>query len=347
MQSKTPETTLNADDLFALVEHNVGLRLTNCRIEKEQGGSGDSVPLSHLAGAKDIINFITLSCYLIEQQKLAKPIHSYQPILSQLEKIYNDYTDHKWDKDPTRASLTYLPKLIATYAMILKIGDAELTLCTSPRIPEKEEAVLLDMYHKIQAPLYLNHIFDKTSGYYEDTPTLRQQLTDNFNHLLHARLQLNYEKYISAKEMCYLLLTDKYDRFSYGYDLSRYPMGKTGSSEFSKKHVLHHYDFDAMEATDEHSQTHITSVFCWLKQTLTSLQIAKVPSQEQEALSEPSLKVAEPPLMMNNKEQTNNNPIMAFCSHYKTPITLGVLGLFATTTLIQTYWPKDDTGCKL
>ena len=48
-------------DLVPLAENNLGLRLTGNREEARIGGFGDAIPLSHLAGANDIIEFITLS----------------------------------------------------------------------------------------------------------------------------------------------------------------------------------------------------------------------------------------------------------------------------------------------
>ena len=48
-------------DLVSLAKNNLGLRLTGNTNEAKSGGFGDAIPLSHLGGAKDIIEFITLS----------------------------------------------------------------------------------------------------------------------------------------------------------------------------------------------------------------------------------------------------------------------------------------------
>ncbi|CEK10665.1 hypothetical protein [Legionella hackeliae] len=50
-----------SQDLLPLARKNWGLRLTANTEETKSGGFGEAIPLSHLGGANDIIEFVTLA----------------------------------------------------------------------------------------------------------------------------------------------------------------------------------------------------------------------------------------------------------------------------------------------
>ncbi len=93
-------------DLVPLAKKNLGLRLTPNTNEANVGGAGDVIPLSHLAGANDIIEFITLSL-LPELPR------------ERMECIYNQY------KQVNASSTDCMPRLILHYAAQHNIGDAK------------------------------------------------------------------------------------------------------------------------------------------------------------------------------------------------------------------------------
>jgi hypothetical protein len=95
----------SAQDLVLLAKKNLGLRLTGNTNEAKSGGFGDAIPLSHLAGANDIIEFITLS-FLPELPR------------EQMEAIYNRY------KQSDVHLTDCMPRLLLHYASQHNIGDA-------------------------------------------------------------------------------------------------------------------------------------------------------------------------------------------------------------------------------
>lgn len=101
-----------AQDLVPLAKSNLGLRLTSNTEEVNKEGHGDAVPLSHLAGAEDIIEFLTLS-FLSEPPK------------EQMEVIYKRYRQSDIRHNDC------MPRLILHYAAKHGIDDAKERLSLS------------------------------------------------------------------------------------------------------------------------------------------------------------------------------------------------------------------------
>ncbi len=97
------------EELLFLAKVNLGLRLApSYEASKPLSGLGDAIPLSHLAGANDIVEFVTLALLneLTQAQK------------SSMEKIYKNY------KEAGSQSTHCMPRLILHYAVKHNIDDA-------------------------------------------------------------------------------------------------------------------------------------------------------------------------------------------------------------------------------
>ncbi|HVT63153.1 MAG TPA: hypothetical protein VHD33_06695, partial [Legionellaceae bacterium] len=164
---------LNQDEISFLLNYPLGLRLTDNSGEITQGNTrGDAVPLAHLAGGADTIEFITLSAYMANPRNTN--CSNIPHIRQRLEALYNAYTNYQTDKNLRRLNLKYLPKLMIHYAQLSHIGDAEdaYELENTAVLPQSELDVLLDIYQKLQGKgvLTLELVFDKNLSYYEALP---------------------------------------------------------------------------------------------------------------------------------------------------------------------------------
>ncbi|KTC90329.1 hypothetical protein [Fluoribacter dumoffii] len=214
-------------DLVPLAKSNLGLRLTGNTDEANSGGYGDAIPLSHLGGAKDIIEFLTLS-------SLPKPPKD------QMEVIYNRYR-----KTDIHAN-DCMPRLILYYAAKNDIGDAK------ERLAHQKDDVLTAFYFKLQLLSIESETIKLASLYNATTttaslefvtsqcPYLAQELARNFNEKLQLRLKLNWDAYATSYDMDYLFLSDNPGVRSYeeGYDFNNYPLGKVGRHQFGVEHVV-------------------------------------------------------------------------------------------------------------
>ena len=215
----------SVQDLVPLAKKNLGLRLTDNLSEYESGGMGDAIPLSHLAGAQDVIKFVTLA-FLPEVPR------------EEMEVIYAMY--HK----PGDDSNNCMPRLMLHFGAKHGIGDAKHRLSnkkTDNKIQLTQiesEAKQLASFYKVTGGVYftLEKVVNKL-------PYLSQELADNFNEKLQLRLKLNWQCYATASDMDYLFLSDSkvgetLQRYQIGYDLNSYPLGKTGKHQFTKSNVV-------------------------------------------------------------------------------------------------------------
>lgn len=240
----------NFNDIHSILVGNLGLRLTHRSEEITDGGCGDAIPLSHLAGAKDSILFVTLGSILLRSPELDPVIR--QKHLQTINQIFSDYAG----SDPNSFAQT-VPSLMLVYASLLQIIIYPLEpKLLEQRLPEKEETFLIKIYNLSGAALFPSLIFDRSSHYYEDVPSLRLHLSFNFNQLLEKRLQENLVYYHSSP-MYYLLVTGKQNDFAWGYDFKRYPMGKAGEANFSAEDVVSHLTIN---------DNNLEPIGSWLKQ---------------------------------------------------------------------------------
>lgn len=213
---------LSAQDLVPLAKKNLGLRLTRNLREDKCGGFGDAVPLSHLAGANDIIAFITLS--FLPQLPREK-----------MNAIYNRY------KQSHIHSTECMPRSILYYAAQHHINDAR------ERLSVAENYSTLNISAIESEAKHLVSFYNATSMIYplklvvKNLPHLAQELAYNFNEKLQLRLKVNWNCYATSDEMNYLFLTSDVpgDQIHQdGYDFNHYPLGKTGSRQFYASNVV-------------------------------------------------------------------------------------------------------------
>ncbi len=221
-------TLFTSHHLVPLVKKHLGLRLTANTHEAESGGRGDAIPLSHLGGANDIIEFLTLA-FLSE------------PPRTQMEAIYNRY------KEIDIHSSDCMPRLILYYAAQYNISDAKERLSHS----YKKYDLMGMLYFRLQLMLIESEA-KKLAAYYSSTSMvcplelvtskylhLAQELTHNFNEKLLLRLNKNWSIYANNDDMDYLFLTDNFTRtYEDGYDFNNYPLGKVGNHDFKASNVV-------------------------------------------------------------------------------------------------------------
>jgi hypothetical protein len=212
-------------DLVLLSKENLGLRLTHNTTEAEQGGFGDAIPLSHLAGAHDIIEFVRLS-FLPELPR------------ARMEEIYNRY------KENDVRSTSCMPRLMLHYAAQHDIGDAK------ERLSHQQDGRSIAGHIKLQIGKITSEVkklsaTDKeSSGPYllehivKDCPYLAKELVFNFNEKLQLRLSQNWVAYANRSDMDYLFLTNNTGLYQSGYDFNRYPPGKVGQHKFNASDIL-------------------------------------------------------------------------------------------------------------
>ena len=131
-------------------------------------------------------------------------------------------------------------------------------------LPLNEEKLLIKLYHMSGGALFPSVIFDQKSQYYPNLPSLRLQLTSDFNQLLKKRLKINCSFYASSGSMYYLLLTSTAMRYTYSYDLDAYPLGKTGRAAFTPQEVISHHTVGG-----ENPEDSLRLIWAWLKQQCT------------------------------------------------------------------------------
>ncbi len=252
---------LDFEELHTILKNNLGLRLTNRSTDLRDGGLGDATPLTPLAGAADIIQFITLSACVLNTPSTLPHFKT------QLETLYNKYSDYKVTSDPQRRCIQYIPTLMMTYARLLNIGDITHlpTRDEEARLPLQEETLLRRVYEHMKFSLYLPFVFDKTSAYYGDVPVLRLLLTTHFNQQLQNRLTYNCS-FFNAPSMHYVLLSSQYERFRSAYDVQHYAMGKAGKHQFAATDVCAHFTFSVAEFSS-------IAVIKWLKTSLNHLKL--------------------------------------------------------------------------
>ncbi|KTD72975.1 hypothetical protein [Legionella tucsonensis] len=216
-----------SQDLVPLAKSNLGLRLTGNTNEAKSGGFGDAIPLSHLGGAKDIIEFVTLS-FISEPPK------------DQMEAIYNRY------KKIDIHSNDCMPRLILHYAAKNNIGDAK------KRLSYQKNDVMTAFYFKLEL-MSIESEAKKLVSFYTSTsttaplefitsqcPYLAQEIAHNFNEKFLLRLKLNWDAYATSDDMDYLFLSDNLQVRNYdkGYDFNNYPLGKVGRHQFDAANVV-------------------------------------------------------------------------------------------------------------
>lgn len=213
--------------LVPLAKKNLGLRLTGNTNEAKSGGFGDAIPLSHLAGANDIIEFITLS-FLPELPR------------ERMEAIYKRYKQN--DVQLTDC----MPRLLLHYAAQHNIDDAR------ERLAHKKDHITAG-YIKLQVGAIASEV-KKLASFYgsskfvypldlvvKNLPYLAEELAYNFNEKLQLRLARNYDAYATSDDMDYLFLTDDSQgsrNYEEGYDFNNYPLGKIGSRRFDSSNVV-------------------------------------------------------------------------------------------------------------
>ncbi len=178
--------SFSAKDLLYLAKKNLGLRLTNKTDETKSGGFGDAIPLSHLAGAEDIIKFVTLS-FLPQLPR------------EEMETIYNQY------RQMNVHSSDCMPRLILHYAAQHNIGDAR------ERLSRKKNKQLTEGYIKFQVEAIASEakqlvslsddLLSPLDFVIDNLPYLAEELAYNFNEKLQLRLALNWDIYAISNDM--------------------------------------------------------------------------------------------------------------------------------------------------
>ena len=249
----------SSQDLVPLAKKNLGLRLTSKIHECRSGGFGDAIPLSHLAGAKDIIEFVTLSFLpALERERM--------------EAIYRRY------QEPDVRSSRCMPRLILHYAAQHDICDARERLShdTNERITtgyiklqlksiESEAKELVSFYNTVADFCPLERVVTHL-------PYLAQELAYNLNEKLQLRLTENWNTYATSYDMDYLFLTNEEHGGGYyeeGYDFNNYPLGKTGQSAFNAKNVVQQVTFLGGETRTPHREKILEdNIFASIKRIL-------------------------------------------------------------------------------
>ncbi len=222
---------LSAQDLVPLADLNLGLRLTANTKEVDTGGKGDAISLSHLAGADEIIKFITLA-RLPESPR------------AEMESIYKKY------KQANIRSVSCMPRLILYYAAQHDIDDAK------DRLSNNEK--FLAGYFELQISAIESEA-KKLASYYSSSgvacplklvvkklPHLANELAHNFNEKLKLRLSINYDVYATSDDMDYLFLSGTSAHplnYRGGYDYNNYPLGKVGHHKFKCSNVVYQMMF--------------------------------------------------------------------------------------------------------
>ncbi|WP_454780758.1 hypothetical protein [Legionella sp. WA2022007384] len=213
-------------DLLPLAESNLGLRLTENTSEVKFGGNGDAIPLSHLGGAKNIIEFITLA-FLPEPPK------------ARMEAIYNRY------KEINIRPSDCMPRLILHYAAKHNISDAR------ERLSYKTYDAISAFYFKFEL-MSIESEARKLLSFYTTTsmptlefvlnecPYLAKELAHNFNEKFLLRLKINWGAYATSDDMDYLFLSNnsRIRNYENGYDFNKYPLGKVGRHHFDSSDVV-------------------------------------------------------------------------------------------------------------
>lgn len=227
-QISTAMSLFTAQHLVFLAKKNLGLRLTSDVKECTEGGFGDVVPLSHLAGAKDIIEFVTLS-FLPELP------------IERMEIIYKRY------KQTNIHTTDCMPRLLLHYAAQYNIDDARERLSYKKDDPMVEGAIKLKIGAIESEAKKLVRFYSDNKFFYplelvlNNLTYLAAELAYNFNEKLQLRLAMNWDIYATSDDMDYLLLTGS-DlsrlNFDEGYDFNNYPLGKIGSRAFKSSNVV-------------------------------------------------------------------------------------------------------------
>lgn len=227
---------LSPQDLARLSKKDLGLRLTSNTHEAKRGGIGDAIPLSHLAGANDIIEFLTLSFL----PKIPR---------DKLEALYNQYKESEIQRTDC------MPRLILYYAAQHNISDAR------ARVSYKKNNEVTENSSKFQHKALASEAKKLVSFYrsssviyplelvVQNLPHLAQELAHNFNEKLQLRLKLNWQVYVKrndSDDMDYLFLTSDHPNlrnYAEGYDFNNYPLGKIGRCRFESANVIKQVKF--------------------------------------------------------------------------------------------------------
>lgn len=215
--------------LVMLYQSNLGLRLTADHNEAKNGGNGDAIPLSHLAGALEIIQFITFS--FLQEKKL-----------EEMEKIYEKYINDQ---------ITCIPLLVLHYAVKFQICSATELLKHPKKYKFNQKGIELEA--RIMVDYYIKHnSFYPLELVVKNLPNLANELCNNFNQKLQLRLQLNYSQYANSSDMDYLILTNiENNLYKDGYDFNNYPLGKCGYHHFKSSQVIKQLMFLAGDNRNE------------------------------------------------------------------------------------------------
>ncbi len=126
----------NYVDIHHILTSNLGLRLSHRPDEITDGGFGDTIPLSHLGGAKESIQFVTLSALILRNPNLDPLIR--QQHLQTLNQIFETFAGHDHE------NFKYAPALMLVYASLLNISSVQLDpKLFERRLPENEEGITL------------------------------------------------------------------------------------------------------------------------------------------------------------------------------------------------------------
>ncbi len=239
--------TLNEEECLTLLTANLGLGL---RPYKNEGLLHHVMTLNDLAGAQDVIYFVTLACYLLQNQDFNQS--KSQAMFQELNELYQKYSFYDMNE-------AYIPDLIQYYAEKIGIHGYFNGPNAQQVLPEAEECCLLRFYQTHEKALSSVLVFDSKSLDYPKVATLRQALLDNMNQQLRNRLAQNQKLFDEKKYMTYVLV----------------------SLDASSDEVLSQYHFHKDAPLEEHT----ASVLLWLKYSLMMFKQAHIPEPE-EILSE-------------------------------------------------------------
>ncbi len=312
---------MNTDDAFSTMDLAIlrnpnqflGLRVTNNPNELA-GGEGDVIPLYELAGAIDIIEFVTLSCFILNKCSRTQ----INEMRKRLMTIFSKYINQ---------SLVNVPDIILTYAKILDLDVARNIECTCERLSSCEEyqlsrALLFDDKLLTPEQLFTNDL--------NDYPQFTEALTKHFNQFLYYRLK-QLEQDDLLLRYFFLIKIDKNTIEDVSH-VNEFPLGKIKSIRFKQEQIVAVLTANiGIDATlllrwlkNSVKQLKITPPFS--SSILDSHEIEHVPQMEPSLITE-----LRPPL---EPPKSIFNQCIDFCIEKKVPIALTLgFGFFAFNEL--------------
>lgn len=313
---------MNTDDAFSPIDLAIlrnpnqflGLRMTNNPNELT-GGEGDVIPLFELAGAIDIIEFVTLSCSILNNCSRTQINEMRERLIT----IFSKYVNQ---------SLVNVPDLILTYAKILDLDVVRNIEHTCERLSTHEE-------HQLSRALLFNdklptpeQLFTKGLN---DYPQFTEALTKHFNQFLYYRLK-QLEQDDLLLRYFFLIHIDK-NNIGEASDVNEFPLGRIKNIRFTQEQIV--------AVLTANIGIDATLLLRWLKNSVKQLKITPTPVsniilespeiEDTPQIEQPLLIEPQPPV---ESPKSIFNQCIDFCVEKKIPIALTLgFGFFAFNEL--------------